>query len=79
MRSPDVIKFGNNYCPQNGPAAEALAEIRAAIKGNSRRPPAKNAAITRALRERELVVLTVTSVRSGPMFGRMSATPGRRA
>jgi hypothetical protein len=78
VRDVDVVKFGARYCPQNRRAAEALAEIQAAVRRTSRRPGAANAAITRLLRHRGLVVLTRTSVRTGPMFGRQSM-PGQRA
>jgi hypothetical protein len=73
VRSPDVVKFGRNYCPQNERAAGILAEVVAGVRVSG---TGRNSLITRSLRDRGLVVLTATSARNGPTFGYLNATPG---
>jgi hypothetical protein len=72
MSRVDVVKFGSAYCAQNAWAAEVLGEVLASIGRNWRGRSGRNAVLTRKLREAGLVVLTATSVRAGPRFGRAS-------
>jgi len=68
MRRVDVVKFGGTYCPQNGEAAEVLAEVLAACPLASGRRNGRNALVTRRLREAGLVVVTPTSITSGRSY-----------
>src|SRR5690606_1646282 len=79
LRDVDVIKFGSIYCPQNERAATILEMLMPTTRQERCSRRGRNAHITRLLRERGLVVLTHTSVRSGPLFGRLSAPRGKRA
>jgi hypothetical protein len=73
VREVDVIKFGDRYCAQNPRAAAILDAVVAGLRPSRCRRSGRNSLITRKLREAGLVVLTASSVRSGPGFGRASA------